>query len=789
MKGIAAAATLVVVLAASLLRGDAPTFARGATVDRSAGQAQTQNQAAYFIRSLDDPRDRREARADILDTPVFPGSIVKTVALVAALERGIITPNTSQMCRRVTRADGQTFVCSHPDLKRPLSPAEALAYSCNDFFVSLAPRLPREALNATRMAAGLPPIASTTPMASAIVGLAGPKTSPRALIDVMARLTGSGKDTPVAMKPETRAVLLEGLRGAADYGSASALKSAGVSAIAKTGTILMPNGAALGLVVALTPAAKPIRGIVVAAPGGAGLDAAAIAADLESDRAKGSFSPSDPNPRRSTGPMAATKNDQAAKQVVPISIRLGRTLANGSTRVESIALDDYIGQVLAGEGQPKAGDAAQQALAITARTFALANRNRHRREGFDLCDTTHCQVVRTATAVTRRAAESTTGRVLMHRGQPAFVFYSAWCGGKSELASQVWPNAVDYSTHSEHDDACEEEQGWISEVRVDQIEQALRGAGLRGSRLRNLRVLARNESDRVARISVEGFTPPEMNGHEFRMAVGRVAGWQSIKSTAFDVDRTSTGYRFKGVGFGHGVGLCVVGAGRRALKGATVDEILKFYYPGLTIGNVGASPAMPSAAPTSSAPTPPVSTATVPAPASTDVALALPGAEEAQRPIVLSLVRRSRDEVARLTGALAPARLRVTVHPSVESFGRATGQPWWVSGATDGPSIDLLPITVLRQQGQLDRTIRHEVVHALLDGALSQRPMWVREGAAAYFSNPAGSKAARPERVRCPSDAELLRPVSAGAQREAYARAEVCFARAIADGKRWDQVR
>ena len=60
-------------------------------------------------------------------------------------------------------------------------------------------------------------------------------------------------------------------------------------------------------------------------------------------------------------------------------------------------MDDYIAQVLAGEGQPRAGDAAQQALAITARTFALSNLNRHRREGFDLCDTTHCQVVRAAT--------------------------------------------------------------------------------------------------------------------------------------------------------------------------------------------------------------------------------------------------------------------------------------------------------------------------------------------------------------------------------------------------------
>ena len=61
--------------------------------------------------------------------------------------------------------------------------------------------------------------------------------------------------------------------------------------------------------------------------------------------------------------------------------------------------------------------------------------------------------------------------------------------------------------------------------------------------------------------------------------------------------------------------------------------------------------------------------------------------------------------------------------------------------------------------------------------------------AAAYFANPAAAKRPKPDRVPCPTDAELLRPISAGAQRDAYARAEACFARAIADGKRWDEIR
>jgi len=88
----------------------------------------------------------------------------------------------------------------------------------------------------------------------------------------------------------------------------------------------------------------------------------------------------------------------------------------------------------------------------------------------------------------------------------------------------------------------------------------------------------------------------------------------------------------------------------------------------------------------------------------------------------------------------------------------------------------------------LARTVHHEIAHALLDGALSKRPMWVREGAAAYFASPQASRPSN-SRVTCPSDAELLRPISAGAQREAYSRAEACFARGIAEGKRWDQIR
>ena len=698
--------------------------------------------AAWLVRPLDSQGPRRQARADILDTPVLPGSVVKVVTLVAALESGVVHEQTTHLCRRVVTVDGQVYTCAHPVLKRGLTPAEALAYSCNDFFVSLAPRLTREAVNAVRGRAGLPLVPASTPLAAALVGLDGPRVPPRALVDVLARLAGAGPLPPVPMRDATRRVLLDGLRGAAEYGTASALGERRIAALAKTGTAPMPGGGAMGLVVALAPAAAPTRGVVVVAPGAAGLDAASIAGDLLTDRR------GEPSGSPAGGPSGPP-------------LRVQR-----SAKVETLELDDYVADVVTGEAPASAGRAALEALAIAVRTYALANRGRHAREGFDLCDTTHCQVLRAATPAARQAAAATTGRVLLSRGRVASVYHSAWCGGHPERPSEVWPGATDDSAPAAADEACAGEAGWAGELRATDLERAFKAAGLRGGPLRELQVVGRNRTGRVTRVRVEGFTPSELSGQEFRSLVGRHLGWQHVKSTLFDLRRTASGYRVSGRGFGHGAGLCVLGATRRAARNATTEAILSFYFPGLTVG-------------------------AAPAAASDDVRLALPGEELSERAALLALIRRARDEIANAAGVGAGARLRVTVHPTVESFGRATGQPWYVAGATHGSDVDLLPITVLRRNGMFERVVRHEVAHVLLDAHLEGRPMWVREGAAAYFAGKSGRSEDRPLRnaLACPTDGELRRPASAEQQRDAYARAEACFASQVRGGTPWREVR
>ena len=242
-------------------------------------------------------------------------------------------------------------------------------------------------------------------------------------------------------------------------------------------------------------------------------------------------------------------------------------------------MEVYVARVLAAEGEPGAADAAQQALAVVSRTYALANLGRHRRAGFDLCDSTHCQVLRASTALTRSATLATAGRVLTYNGRPAEVFYSASCGGYSERAADVWPGAgYPYLTAIE-DDVHDSDPAWTVEFPLRRIQQALQRAGFTGRRLQRVEIEQRSASGRVTRLRLVGLRPDVISGNDFRLAIGA----RELRSTAFEMNARGDTLRFTGRGYGHGVGLCVIGAGRRALRGESFQAILAKYFPGLTL--------------------------------------------------------------------------------------------------------------------------------------------------------------------------------------------------------------
>ena len=478
----------------------------------------------------------------------------------------------------------------------------------------------------------------------------------------------------------------------------------------------------------------------------------------------------------------------------PPTIRIG-VLKNGSYEIVAVPVETYVGRVLAGEALPASEPAALETLAIAIRTYALQNRGRHRGDGFDLCDQTHCQVMRTATPSTERAALSTAGQVLMYQGRLATVYYSASCGGRTEKPSNVWPGADDPPyLSSRPDDGCGGAPEWSTELSLGDLQRALRAAGFTGS-LRNVRVADRNESGRASRIVLEGMAPGDISGQDLRFAIGRTLGWQYLQSAAFQLKRSGNAFRFEGHGYGHGVGLCVIGSAKLASAGESARQILERYFPGTTIGIVGPrltaappdrdspSPAPPP--PPRAAAAPPAAPVSIGAPA--DIVISLPDGDEVERAAIATLLRRERDALSKSLGVAAPARLSVRFHPTTESFERLAGHPWFTLGSASGAGeLQLVPLSVLRERGVLERTIRRQLVYVLTASALGDRPAWVREGAAAHFSEGVSGPSGR---AACPQDAEIMRPISVGAYGDASRRARMCFERQLSSRKDWRSVK
>lgn len=492
-----------------------------------------------------------------------------------------------------------------------------------------------------------------------------------------------------------------------------------------------------------------------------------------------------------TRPVADFVQDPTPAWAVP-ALRAGIARGNGYD-VTTVPIEPYVARVLAGEASPDSHPAALEALAIAVRTYALANLGRHRSDGFDVCDQTHCQVMRTVpTPAAERAAQTTAGQVLLDRGAPASIYYSASCGGRTEIPSAVWPGAADPPfLPSREDDACGGIPAWTTEIAAADLRRALEAAGFRGG-LRDVRIASHTISGRVARLALDGLTPPEISGQDLRMAVGRTLGWQHIKSTAFELRRVGNAYRFTGHGSGHGVGMCVIGSGRLAVRGRSATEILERYFPGLTIGTAVSrlteAPRSPERSPSSPS---------SPASSGADILISLPAGDEGERAAMIALTARARDDLATILGLPTPSRVSLRFHPTTGAYERATGQPWFTSTVVMNGEIHLLPPAVLRDRGGLERSMRHALVHLLADAILSRRRLWVREGAAVHFADPAtaptegsplmpGSPQAP---ASCPDDAELEHPASIGALSTAYARARACFARQLLSGRSWREVR
>ncbi len=281
------------------------------------------------------------------------------------------------------------------------------------------------------------------------------------------------------------------------------------------------------------------------------------------------------------GDVAVSVRDVTRRYRGAVRVTLQGTVLRVMNEVD---VEDYLPAVVTAEASG-APAAALEVQAVVSRTFALGSRNRHARAGHDLCDLTHCQLYRgreDESPESKAAAEKTKGQVLLVGGialKPAF--FHAACGGHTSRALDVFGDdgaGPGVSDLADGKPLCAGAQHFEWAWEADRVELA-KGLELKPDG-RSFEPLRRDAGGRVTEVRVFG---KRFSGADFASRVGRAFGWQTLRSMKFTAEEVDQTVRFKGTGFGHGVGLCQHGARALAAKGADAKAILKRYFPDCTV--------------------------------------------------------------------------------------------------------------------------------------------------------------------------------------------------------------
>ena len=242
---------------------------------------------------------------------------------------------------------------------------------------------------------------------------------------------------------------------------------------------------------------------------------------------------------------------------------------------------------------------------------------------FDVCADDHCQRYQGLTRATgktvRKAIDSTWGQVLRFNGELCDARFSKCCGGVMEKFSVCWDDVdmpylqslADVPEHGEGKCFCDTQDKeilgqvlnnydqetvdfyrWTVEYDRDELSELVaRRSGISLGRIEKLEPLQRGESGRIYKLKIAGSEKTLTVGKE--LEIRRLLSESHLKSSAFDLEYMADGESVSadqpwdtmvlhGKGWGHGVGLCQIGAAVMASQGYTYKEILLHYYPDTT---------------------------------------------------------------------------------------------------------------------------------------------------------------------------------------------------------------
>ena len=245
---------------------------------------------------------------------------------------------------------------------------------------------------------------------------------------------------------------------------------------------------------------------------------------------------------------------------------------------------------------------------------------------FDVCADDHCQRYQGLTRATgpavRKAIDQTWGQVLEYGGKLCDARFSKCCGGVMEEFSACWgdeehpylralPDAPGHSADqmpfcakadeetlaqvlNSYDRETVDFYRWTVDYGRDEVSELIsRKGGVDLGRLISVEVLERGLSGRIVKLKAVGSLRTLILGKE--LEIRRLLSESHLKSSAFEVSYLGpdgkemassdewTTLRIEGRGWGHGVGLCQIGAAVMASEGYGYKEILEHYYPGSSL--------------------------------------------------------------------------------------------------------------------------------------------------------------------------------------------------------------
>ncbi|MBO6168468.1 MAG: DUF4922 domain-containing protein [Bacteroidales bacterium] len=285
------------------------------------------------------------------------------------------------------------------------------------------------------------------------------------------------------------------------------------------------------------------------------------------------------------------------------------------TAINRLGLEDYLLSVISSEMSAGASLEFLKAHAVISRSWALA-RMQDRREpdkaesavphsNYDVCADDHCQRYQGLTLAVgetvRKAIDQTWGQVLRYGGRICDTRFSKCCGGRTEIFSTCWEDrdypylqsiedpycncsdkALLAKVLNDYDLETSDFYEWEQRYSPEELSDILRErTGTDFGRIESLEALERGPSGRIKSLRITGSKASRVIGKE--LAIRRALSSSHLKSSNFTVSREDGKFVLKGRGWGHGVGLCQIGAAVMAEKGFDYRQILEYYYRGAEI--------------------------------------------------------------------------------------------------------------------------------------------------------------------------------------------------------------